>query len=123
NLLPLIKTELKDGHLRIYSEESYSTKIGVKIKASTQSLSLLSGSGATNSTIAGIQGPQLEVRLSGASRAVLSGQADNVVIDLSGASQAKTTQLQAKEMKAELTGASQAEVQVAQALKVNASGA
>src|SRR5205809_215116 len=38
NLLSLIKTDINDGRLKIYNEEGYSSKVGVKIKVTTKSL-------------------------------------------------------------------------------------
>jgi len=123
NLLPLIKTELNDGKLKIYSEGGYSTKLGVKIKATTKSLAKFQGSGATHATINGIQGKDFEARLSGASQSALNGRVDQVTLDASGASHVKAFDLTAKTVHADVSGASQAQVQATESLKVSASGA
>jgi hypothetical protein len=123
NLLPQIKTELSDGKLKIYSEGGYSTKIGVKVKATTKSLAKLQGSGATHANISGIQGKEFDTHLSGASQATVSGKVDQLTLDASGASHLKADDLAAKTAHVDLSGASHAEVQATESIKVTASGA
>ncbi len=123
NLLGLIKTEIVDGTLKIYCNDSYSSKVGVKIKASAKTITHLNASGACNATVTGIAEKQFASHLSGASRAKLQGSTEFLTLEGHGASSFDALRLDAKTVEAELSGASNGEVTVSQTLKATTSGA
>jgi uncharacterized protein YdeI (BOF family) len=143
NLMNQVKTEVRNGVLRIYNEGSITTsksmkayvtvkdlnKVeisgGVKLtgkstfKANTFDLDL---SGGSKVTLA-IDTKKLTADMSGASKVELSGKADEVEMDMSGASNVNAADLETKRMKVGASGASKVKVYASEALDINASGA
>jgi hypothetical protein len=123
NLLPHLKSEVVNGRLKLYFDASNSSKIGVKIKASTPSLKAYHGSGATSATVAGVKAEAFKLNLSGASKCTVAGSVDRLAIECSGASRANAVKLVARSVKADASGASTADVHAAESLDADASGA
>lgn len=105
NLLPHVITNVENGRLKISVDTSYSTKIGVKVKASTPDLKAMQAGGATTSTVTGVKGEDFRLDLSGASKNTLSGTADQFHLTVGGAS---TCHFQGtgKQMELHVSGAS-----------------
>jgi hypothetical protein len=123
NLLPLIVTEVKGDTLKIYSQGNISTSNGMVVKVVAPSLKELTASGATNSTLTGLNEKTVKLDVSGASKVTASGTTDRLEIDCSGASQVHATKLPAKDVVANVSGASKAEVHADEELRADASGA
>jgi len=123
NLLSHVKTELVGDRLKISMDGSTSSKLGIKVKASTPALKAYQGSGATTAAVAGIKVEQFKLKLSGASKCTLRGEATTFSVDCSGASNAETSALTAKTVKVEASGASTVTVQATEELIADASGA
>jgi hypothetical protein len=142
NILPLVKTIVDGDRLTIYVDASFSTDLGVQVKASTPELTVLEGSGASRITAGRVAGETfsldlsgastcelasdaqtLSITLSGASRSSLVGAARELAIECSGASHVDATRLTAEKVGAELSGASSARVVASQQLAATASGA
>jgi hypothetical protein len=142
NILPHIKTDVAKERLKIYVDESYSSKVGVDVKVTVPELRWLRGSGATKWKVAEARGEKfqlallgdskcvwkgevdlLQVKLSGSSHATLAGKAGKVQFKLAGAANLEERELAVSCLKAELEGAAVARVQVADELSVVASGA
>jgi hypothetical protein len=142
NLVPHVITEVTGGRLKIYTDTSTTTKLGVKVKATTPTLKAVEGSGASTMTVAGVQADRfrlglsgastgtltgkadrLDLTVSGASRCTLTGDAGRLTVECSGASHLDATGLNAKAVDVSVSGASTAEVKAAEELKADASGA
>jgi hypothetical protein len=142
NLLPHVKTEVVGKQLRIFTDRSTTTNLGMKVKVTTPTLKALDGSGATAITVTGAKAEKFSVDLSGASKCELAVKADALTLQLSGASNCKITgdvswlklecsgaskavtdQVAAKTVEADLSGASSAEIRATDELTVKASGA
>jgi hypothetical protein len=123
NILPLILTEVKGDTLKIYSKGNISTSNGMVVKVSAPNLKALTASGATNSTLTGLNEKTVRLDVSGASKVTASGTTDRLEIDCSGASQVHATKLPAKDVVANVSGASRAEVHADEQLRADASGA
>jgi hypothetical protein len=142
NLLPHVITELAGGRLKITTDASTTTKIGIKVKATTPTLKAVDGSGASTTTVAGVQAERfrlglsgastctltgkadrLDLTVSGASRCTLTGDAGRLTVDCSGASHLDATGLNAKAVDVSVSGASGADVKATEELKADASGA
>jgi hypothetical protein len=142
NLLPHVKTIVTGERLRIYVDGSWSTDLGIRVKATAPVLRALAASGAATTTLSGMavdrfqldlsgasscqltgDAELLEVTLSGASRATIAGEAKQLKAECSGASQLDAMELSAEKASVELSGASTGHVNVSEELAAEASGA
>jgi putative autotransporter adhesin-like protein len=142
NIVPHVKTEFARGRLKIYVDESYSTKTGVKVAVSVPALRALSGAGASKSTVVDVHSESFQLNLSGASECRLQVEANSLNLKLDGGSTARIAgaakefelvcggaskvdahELTANIVKAELNGASTARVNATDELDATANGA
>ena len=105
NILPHVTTVVADDRLKVYVDTSYSTELGVEVKVTVPALRSLHGSGASQTTLAGLAEDQFHLDLSGASGCQLTGEADLMNVQLSGASHG-TIAGSAKRLTVECSGAS-----------------
>ncbi|HEX4415252.1 MAG TPA: head GIN domain-containing protein [Lacipirellulaceae bacterium] len=142
NILPHVITEVAGDRLKIYVDQNYKSKLGVKVNMSTPELRGLRGSGAVKTTVTNASGERFRLGLSGASeckwkgevealamkldggsKANVSGSATRLDANCSGAAKLDARDLTAKSGKLVLSGASTARVNVSDVLNVTASGA
>jgi hypothetical protein len=147
NLLPNLKTEVRNGTLRIFYRREGGKHVNAtktpritvtvkdlkdvefnsagelvvqKLKSDRLDISL---SGAGNLELEEIQTPALSVSLSGAGSATASGLADELQLDISGFGDFKGSDLHSKEARVEISGAGSATVWVEDQLSAQISGA
>ncbi|WP_347159917.1 head GIN domain-containing protein [Pontibacter chitinilyticus] len=143
NLLPNIKTEVKNGVLHIYNDKSLSTNKGMRAYVTVKELRKIAISGGVKVTgkstfkadkfdldmsggsvvILALNTQQLTADMSGASKVELTGTADVMHMEMSGASKVEAADLVAKRVKVGASGASKVKVYAKEALDINASGA
>ena len=143
NLLPYIKTEVKNGILHVYSDKSWNSTKGMTAYITLKELQHLGISGGvkvdgksvfkTNTIKMDLSGgskvalalnaDKLDADISGASKVNLTGKADDVRLDLSGATNIVAEELVAKNVRVEASGASKVKVYAKDNLEINASGA
>jgi hypothetical protein len=87
NLLKEIRTTTKDGVLKIDSDYNMESDKPILITITTPKLTSISGSGATNIKVDGVEGATFRADLSGASKIKVTGNADEVKLDGSGAAE------------------------------------
>ena len=129
DVLPMIKTEVKNNILYVHTEHNngklfnWKKRGPVKVTISLPELNDLDVSGASSMTVAGVNSDRLKIDLSGASTLSIDGNARSVDIDLSGASNLKALNLMTDTAMMDLSGASSAKISVASELSADASGA
>jgi hypothetical protein len=142
NILPYVKTVVSGDRLQIYVDASFSSQLGVAVKASAPALDEVVASGASRVTATGVAGDEfrldlsgastcdlnadvdaLDATLSGASRGAFTGAARRLALDCSGASRVDAADLKSDSVVAQLSGASNARVHAAAELAATASGA
>lgn len=145
NILPLIKTEVRDGRLVISIEAKggYSTVKPIEVIALAPKLEAVAASGASNVQAAAspcakfkaeasgasevsvrdIDSEALEAEASGASTLTLTGRAKAAEVSASGASTVEATRLEAESVQLDVNGSSRAEVKASAAARGSASGA
>ena len=125
NIVPVIKTEVRDGTLHIYCEHqgSLRPKEPLSITIAASELKGANVSGACGVTVQGIEGASFDASLSGASTLTLSGECDQLSADVSGACNLKAASLTAKSARANVSGASNAYVHATESVSGDASGA
>lgn len=123
NLLPLIKTEVRGGTLRLETEKKISSKNPIIVRISAPDIENLNVSGASKVSIENISNENLTIDASGASKVSVAGESANLVIDVSGASKIAAENLKAENVAVDASGASSVEIFAANELKTDASGA
>lgn len=138
-----IKTEVKDGRLRIYTDK-FLVNYPVKVMVSVDSLYELEASGASKITtlsrlstawfkmdLSGASQAKLDIdvngkadiELSGASFAELDGAGTDIQVDANGASKLKAERYKTKNAVVESSGAAHVEVYATESVDADASGA
>lgn len=123
NLLANIKTEASGDTLKIYSEDSISTKTPINVRVSMPEIENFEVSGASSGNISGVQADDLELKASGASKIKIEGTAKDLNADASGASTIDAENLKAEKADAESSGASKMTISASDDLDVEANGA
>jgi hypothetical protein len=123
NIVPLIRTEVSGGILRISCEKSISKASSIRIRVSAPDIDSLDVSGASTVSLAGVDNSALLVESSGASKVRVDGTTSKLTVDISGASKVDAQNLTAQNGSVETSGASSASVNVTGSLRADASGA
>jgi hypothetical protein len=123
NLLPHIRTEVRDGALRIDSRENLRPTKGTTIAISSESLAGVELTGANTFTAGGLSIPDLTLGATGASTINVEGSVKNLAVNMTGACTLRARFLEAQTATLTLTGASTADVTVADALNASITGA
>jgi hypothetical protein len=123
NLLSLIKTDVKNGVLRIYSDKSFNTKNKLHVRIEVQSLDGINTSGASDITASGIKTDEFNVEASGAGSIELAGETKTLEVGMSGVGELDAKELHAQNVKVTISGAAHADVYATEALQANVSGA
>lgn len=123
NLLPLIKTEVKNGVLSITNEKSFSTKHKLRVRISVPSLDGISTSGASDIVASNVKSDDFKIDASGAGRLKISGETKTLDVDISGAGEIDAKELRAQRVTIDSSGAAQADVYASEELNADVSGA
>jgi hypothetical protein len=122
NIVPLIKTEVRNNTLYITAEKDYEPKNKMQINISTPDLARFVFAGAGEAALANIKNNQLEVVASGAGEVKASGETKEADITLSGAGRVDTRDLRAEKAKATSTGVGEMDVYASEQLDASTSG-
>ena len=124
NLLPLILTQHADNTLRISADESYSTRLGVKIAIEVPKLTgvHLNGSGVIRMT--GVTEGELALTVNGSGDVHAKGKVVELMAVINGSGNVYAADLHAARATLTLNGSGNADIHVSKdlALKVNGSG-
>ena len=123
NLLPLIKTEVRGGILRISTEEDLKSKNTIRVRISAPDIDRIEASGVSKVAVADLKNEELKLDISGVSKVKLAGQTGNLSVDISGASYVTAENLKAGIATVDASGASHVNVNVSEELVADASGA
>ena len=123
NILPLIKTEVRDGILFVSSDERYHTAKPVTLRINLPALAAVTSRGAGEITIGNVSGDSLKLESMGAASIDATGKAKSVVISSTGAGKIDAGNLQAEKARIDVTGAASVEVYATEQLDVSVSGA
>jgi hypothetical protein len=123
NLLPYIEGRNIDNRLRLHSRDRIWPTHGVKIVVSSPARSAAKLTGATRLSATQLSGAKFAVESTGASRVTLDGTVDELLADMTGASELKAKSLHTKTAQISTTGAADADISVGDTLKVSITGA
>jgi hypothetical protein len=123
NLLPRVRTEVKDGVLSIYNDEPIRTNSPIRLRISVPQLDAVGSSGASDIVVTNVKSDDFAVSTSGAGSVSLSGEAKTLVLQLSGAGEVDAKDLRSERVTVNSSGAADATVYASEDLTVSASGA
>lgn len=123
NLIPLIKTEVRDGILEISTDKRIKSKSRLTVRISAPNIEKIEASGATKVSLSEVMNSSLTIDTSGASKINLSGKTDLLNVDVSGASKIDAENLSVADAVVDASGASKVMVNVSRELKADCSGA
>lgn len=123
NLLALIKTEVRNGVLRIDNEEGFSTNHKLLVRISVPSLAGISTSGASDIVASNVKSDAFMIDASGAGKLQISGETKRLDVNMSGAGELDAKDFRAERVSIDSSGAAQADVYASEELTANVSGA
>lgn len=122
NLLPLIRTEVVNGILRVRSEKSYNSKSLVALKIAVPNLESITSMGTGKIQVSGLRNDRFGIHSMGATLVDASGETKQVEINSTGAGRIDTHNLHAGRAIVELAGAASIDVYASEQLNVTATG-
>jgi hypothetical protein len=123
NLLSYVESDVSGDVLHLRTHEQIWPTHGIKVVISSPTKTGARIRGAVKLTAKQLTGPKFALEASGASRVSLDGNVDELLADMTGASELDASGLQTKTAEISTTGAGDAEVAVAETLKVAITGA
>jgi len=123
NLLPYIENHISGDTLRLRTRERIWPTHGIKVVISSPTRAGARISGAVKLTAHQMSGPKFAFESTGASQVTLDGSVDQLLADMTGASELNASGLQTRTTEISTTGAADAEIAVSETLKVAITGA
>jgi hypothetical protein len=123
NLLPYIDSNVSGDTLHLRTREQIRPTHGIRVVISSPTRAGARISGAVKLDAKQLSGTRFALEARGASRVSLYGNIDELLADLTGASELAAGGLQTKTAEISTTGAGDAEIAVAETLKVAITGA
>jgi hypothetical protein len=123
NLLPYIDNHISSDTLYLDTREQIWPTHGINVVISSPARAGARVSGAVRLTANQMSGPKFAFESTGASRVTLEGSIDELLADMTGASELNASGLQTKTAEISTTGAADAEIAVTDTLKVAITGA
>jgi len=122
NILPLIKTDVSQGRLKINYIESYSTAQRVKLIITVVKLERLTLSGSARGVIQNINNEMFALKISGSDKLTLDGNTDQFRVNISGSGKIDAHALNAHDVALHLSGSGKMIVTALEKLDVKVSG-
>jgi len=123
NLMQYVEMEVRDKVLQVRTTRSVRPTHSIKLELTSTALEGASFSGASRLNALQLSGPKFYLETRGASNVVLDGAVDELVANMTGASDLRAESLQTKTAELSVTGAGDARVAVRDTLKVSITGA
>lgn len=122
NLLMDIRTEVKNGILRIDPEGSLSPTKGIRVDVTVRSLSSAGVTGSGNITAVGIAADSFRARVTGSGDLTLRGSAQSAEYGVTGSGDLDAENLDAARAKASITGSGDITLKAREAADVKVTG-
>src|SRR5438034_2176479 len=123
NLLPYIDNQISGETLRLHTREQIWPTHGIKVVISSPTRTGAKIGGAVKLTANQLSGPRFALESTGAAEVKLDGNIDELLADMTGASELHAGGLPTKTTEISTTGAADAEIAVSETLKVAITGA
>jgi len=124
NIVPLIRTEIKDGTLKIWADKQYRTKNELDVKITIPNLKAMTIHGSSDVRVSGLDNEAFALTAHGSADLKLFGKTENLALVLHGSADANAYDLVAKQAVVTVDGSADAKVTVADSLvaTINGSG-
>jgi hypothetical protein len=122
NILPLIKTEVRDGMLVVTSDQQYNSSKSPALRITLPDLARVVSRGAGDVKIADANSDDLKIESTGAADIDAAGTAKSLTISSTGAGNIEAGQLKSEKAKVEARGAANVDVFASEQLDVTVSG-
>ena len=122
NILPLIKTEVKDGVLTLSTKGATLSKTDIVFEVTARRIKRLENSGTVSIDASGFNGGELAVETSGVGSIKLNGRVDSLKAELSGVGSLEADALAADRVDTSLSGVGSANVRAEKSLRASVSG-
>jgi hypothetical protein len=122
NILPLIKTDVRDGVLYVTSEERYNPSRAVTVRIGLPELTTVSSRGAGEVTIEDAKSDDLKIASMGAASIKAAGKVRSATISSSGAGDIDANRLEAEKARVTVAGAASVSVYATEQLDVSVAG-
>lgn len=122
NVLPLIKSEVRDGVLYLSAKSGYSPKTDIVYEVSAKTIKRLENAGTVSIDASGFSGGSLEIETSGVGSATLTGRVDTLKIEMSGVGSVDADGLTADNVRAAMSGVGSGKVHAEKSLRAEVSG-
>ncbi len=122
NLLPLIKTEVHDSTLRIYTDKSYSTKLQITAEMCIPGFSGIAVEGSSTVRAKDIHCSSFEVHIDGSGDVDLRGLSQRLYTEINGSGDIAAANLASDNVQISINGSGDASVQALKRLEVTING-
>lgn len=122
NILPLIKSEVKNGVLVLSTVGATKSKTDIVFEATAQTIKRLENSGTVSINAQGFSGGELSVETSGVGSITLIGRVDSLKAELSGVGSLDADELTADRVTTHLSGVGSANVRAQKSINGSVSG-
>lgn len=123
NILPLIKTDVRDGILFVTSEQRINPSRVIELRINLPELAAVTSRGAGQVNVADANSEDLKLESMGAASMEAAGKAKSVSVSSTGAGKIDTSKLIAEKARVSVTGAASVDVYATEQLDVTVSGA
>ncbi|MCX6121935.1 MAG: DUF2807 domain-containing protein [Ignavibacteriales bacterium] len=124
NLLPLVKTEVRDHTLRIYTKGFVLPTNRIRVVASVPNISGFTSNGSADGEINHVNNNSLEIEINGSGKLHLNGKSGDVRIHTSGSSKIDAASLVADDIDVQINGSGNIQVYANNSIsaQINGSG-
>ena len=122
NLLPKIKSEVKNGVLILSSTSAVHSKNDIVYEVSARSIQRIENSGTVSIDASGFNGGSLMIDTSGVGSTLLAGRVESLKVDLSGVGSIDAERLVADKVDAQLSGVGSGTVRAEKSIRADVSG-
>ena len=123
NLLPIVKTDVSNGKLEIYTDRSYSVDGRIKVTVTSPKVADISASGSNQINADGLTGERLTISLNGSNQAEMTGNVATMTVEMSGSNHLSAQRLIADNANVTISGSGNAAVDARQQIVADISGA
>ena len=122
NLLPLIRTEVEGGRLRVHTDRGTSTQTLPRLRITAADVREIELPGASEFNLSGVRNDALKISVPGASRLRAEGETGRLEVELAGAGLIDAEALRARQVEASCSGAGSISVYASESLDATVSG-
>ena len=122
NLLPKIKSEVKNGVLILSSTSALHSKNDIVYEVSAKSIERIENSGTVSIDASGFNGGALKIETSGVGSTLLAGKVASLKVELSGVGSIDAERLVADKVDAQLSGVGSGTVRAEKSIRADVSG-